>query len=200
MRGPASRSTTALMPIHAAVGAVAEWAVVVYRVVVQLGQAACLSDRLRWYGRGGLTARRAEAIATATRLGGDRLRAPVGEADSGAGRPRRHRPQWFLNAAVAPRPAPWPPSTASPRFPSGSRTKRQTRRSPLRRGAGGLRGSRRKPAGFARCSERGVPARSRRSAWCRLSTREEHTTEIAFKLLRDLPESVQFQVDKSEQL
>ena len=33
----------------------------------------------------------------------------------------------------------------------------------------------------------------------RFSTREEHTTEIAFKPLRHLPESVQFQVDKSEQ-
>ena len=44
--------------------AAAERAAVVYRVVVQLGQAACRWDRLRWYG---LTARRAEAIGIATR-------------------------------------------------------------------------------------------------------------------------------------
>ena len=54
---------------------------VVCSVVAQLSQAACRSDGLRWHGRGGLTTGRAEAVATATRLGGDRSRAPVGEAD-----------------------------------------------------------------------------------------------------------------------
>ena len=60
------------------------------------------------------------------------------------------------------------PSASNHRTPPRPRTMRQEGRSPLGQGAGGLRGSRSQPAPTVRYSERGGPARSRRSAWCRL--------------------------------
>ena len=126
--------------------AAAERAAVVYRVVVQLGQAAWRSDGLRLYGRGGLTARRAEAVVIVTGQGqdpagglvaaGDRARAAPG----GTAHNRLSTPQWLFRRNLA------EPSASNHRAPPRPRTMRQEGRSPLRQGAGGLRGSRSQPA------------------------------------------------------
>ena len=140
----------------------------VYRVVVQLGQAACRSEGLRWYGRGGLTARRAEAVVIVTRQGQGRasglgrLRDRARAAPGGTAHNRLSTPQRLLRRNLVH----GTHETSEPHHGRARRARRDARRSGRERADCEDDAERFDMA--ERCGGPKLPARSRLSAYGRL--------------------------------